>query len=354
MKYQKQLLNWLIDLGLILLVLFGTVNPGIAQSNIPAVLCIQPEQAELALNQTIDVAIQVKETIDLYGVDLLLTYDPQAVQVVDMDPVLEGFQVQLGTFLDPGFVIVNIADNGLGRLRFAMTQLNPSEPKSGSGTLMVVRFQGIAIKENTAISLVSAKLANPYGTYIEIESVENGRLSVVSEIQGPTNTPIPAQPAGTPLPAATHTIPAPGVATNPPGSGQPNPSPTNELLFIPPTTTLVLAQQATPTPEATQTATGLPSETSIATLTPTSILTEVPAPEDDSQPTDVVLSNKKQSVDAKEPAMNATSTPQRRIFSGGEAPQIVEKKDQSGSAIWLLTLLVFSVAGGWFYWKKKN
>ncbi len=333
-----------------LLILFGFFNPGLAQTSPQAILSVQPEQSELALAETIDIAVEVQQVSDLYGVDLLIEFDAQAMQVVDMDPELDGVQVQLGTFLDPGFVIVNIADNGLGRLRFAMTQLNPSQPKSGSGTLMVMRFEGKAIKADTPLILLSGKLASPNGTYIEVGSMEDGLISVVAEIQGPTNTPIPAQPAGTPLPTATQTSPPPGVPTNPPGSSQLQPSPTNELLFIQPTTTLVLAQRATATPSATHTTTASAAPTQTPLPTATVGLVESKLGEPDA--TEGILGVEPTEV------MALAATPessQRRIFSGGENLQVNTDNQEPGfNALWLVLLLVILGAAAWVYWKKAH
>lgn len=341
-----------------LLILFGFINPGLAQTSSQVILSVQPEQSELALAETIDIAIDVQQVTDLYGVDLLLEFDAQAMQVVDMDPDLDGVQVQLGTFLDPGFVIVNIADNGLGRLRFAMTQLNPSQPKSGSGTLMVVRFEGKAIKENTPVSLLSGKLASPNGTYIEVGSMEDGLISVVAEIQGPTNTPIPAQPAGTPLPTATQTSPPPGVPTNPPGSSQLLPSPTNELLFIQPTTTLVLAQRATATSAATLTATTAPTASVAPTQTPLPTATDGSVESKMGEPDATLAALGGAPGDEPTEVMALAATPessQRRIFSGGENLQVNPDNQEPGfNALWLVLLLVILGAAAWVYWKKAH
>ena len=55
-----------------------------------------------------------------------------------------GVQVAPGDFLSADFVVQNRADNQAGTIDFAVTQLNPSKTKSGSGTLFTVYFQGIA------------------------------------------------------------------------------------------------------------------------------------------------------------------------------------------------------------------
>src|SRR3990172_4702348 len=91
---------------------------------------------------TAAVAVEVRDIADLYGYDIALAFDPAAVEVVDADPAAEGVQAQLGGFLDLGFVLRNEADNAAGTVEVALTQLNPSAPKQGSGTLFVVTVRG--------------------------------------------------------------------------------------------------------------------------------------------------------------------------------------------------------------------
>ena len=74
--------------------------------------------------------------------ELHLRFDPAVVQVADADPGKDGIQVAVGDFLSADFVAQNQADNQAGSIDYAVTQVNPNEPRSGSGTLLVIRFQG--------------------------------------------------------------------------------------------------------------------------------------------------------------------------------------------------------------------
>lgn len=236
-----------------LLILFGFTQAGVAQNNPPVMVRILPEAAQVAVNETVDIAVEVRSVIELYGIDILVEFDPTAVEIIDMDPDLPGIQVMLGTFLDPGFVIVNLADNEMGRLRLAMTQLNPSQPKSGNGTLIVMRFKGITLKQDTDITILEAKLASPYGSLIEVDEMWAGVVSVVQSNPGPTNTPIDQQPPGTPMPTATNT-PIPSI------------TPTDTPTSIP-TSTPTHTQTPLPTNTPTPTQTLPPGVTN--TITPT-------------------------------------------------------------------------------------
>ena len=67
-------------------------------------------------------------------------------------------QAAPGTFLDSGFVVLNAADNVTGTVRFAMTQLNPSLPKSGTGTLIVIGLRGKQASGSTPLTLTIGPL----------------------------------------------------------------------------------------------------------------------------------------------------------------------------------------------------
>jgi hypothetical protein len=167
-----------------------------------AVLQFNPPTLRTTVGDTVDVAVEIVNVSDLYGFDIAVGYDPAVVRVVDLDPDLDGVQMALGLFLDPGFVIFNQADNELGQLRLVMTQLNPSLPKSGRGNLMIVRFEALQTGE-TELRFLTAQMAQPNGATFNPTAV-NGELILVSEtIPLPSLTPIPSQLAGTPLPTMT-------------------------------------------------------------------------------------------------------------------------------------------------------
>ena len=228
--------------GVIVLSLLAAPAAAAAQSVAPAGVRVAPQAVQVAVGQSVDVAVEVVGVSDLYAIDVLLSYDPQRVEVVDLDPELPGVQVQLGSLLEPGFVILNLVDNSLGRLRFVMTQLNPATPKSGTGSLVVVRLRGKSAGAPAAIEVLGAKLASPAGVEIPVNSVDNGQVEVVQTISGPTNTPIPAQPPGTPMPT-----PAPPT-TVPQGAAAPTfpPTPTRNFLSVQPTSDALLPASVPP------------------------------------------------------------------------------------------------------------
>ncbi len=232
-----------------------------AQTPTPAVVRVAPASVEVAAGQTVDVAVEVVDVQDLYGADVALAFDPAVVEVVDADPTLDGIQVGHGLFLDPGFVLYNLADNQAGTARMAITQMNPSLPKSGTGALIVVTLRGKQAGASTPLTLTRSQLARRDG--VEIPSAPaSGQLEVVPDTTpGPTNTPIPTQGAGTPLPTRTPRPTAeptavPPTATDLPPTDLPTGTPTPTATAAPPPPSAAATQPASPqpSPEATATA----------------------------------------------------------------------------------------------------
>lgn len=239
-------------------------SPVQAQSLPPVSLSIIPPQTQVAVGETIDVAVQIEAVENLYAFDLLLAFDPQSLEVLDMDPSLPDIQVSLGTFLEPGFVILNLTDNSLGRLRLAMTQLAPATPKSGSGTLLVLRFKSKQVGAPSPISILAATLASPQGEEIPVGAITSGQVEVVATLNAPTPSPIPSQAPGTPMPTPKPptSTPADSDQTIPAAE---DPTATRAFLEIPPTaedTPLPPSATHTPTPVPAS-STPLPEQTKV-------------------------------------------------------------------------------------------
>ncbi len=130
------------------------------------------EQFEVAPNELVQVPISVRDVQDLYGVDLLLSFDPELVQVEDADPSSSGIQARLGDFLDPGLLLFNKADNTAGTYHFVMSQYNPSEPKTGEGVILVITFRGVG-EGVSPLTVTGLKLASREGTEISSSPVDS-------------------------------------------------------------------------------------------------------------------------------------------------------------------------------------
>lgn len=316
--------NRLLSLLLALALAFVFNFPAQAQSPQPVEVRVAPAAIQVAVGQEVDVAVEVVNVQNLYGIDILLAFDPQTVEVVDMDPTLDDIQVSLGTLLEPGFVILNLVDNSLGRLRLVMTQLNPATPKSGTGTLVVVRLKGKQPGPPGAVQVLAAKLAGPQGENIPTGPLTPGQVQVVQTLSGPTQTPIPAQDPGTPMPTP---VPPTAVSNQPAQAA----TATAPLLNVLPTAipTLVLPTAA-PTQVAAAADTPPP-----ATLTPAVDSQVVPptSATQDSQPTP---------IPGADTAADSTSAP---------LPE-----EPAGSPAWLfglLALVILAGAGAYLLWRRR-
>ena len=211
--------------ALLLAMLFSMpVGYGMAQGT---TVTVDPSSGEVAVGATTAVNIRIGNVSDLYGFEVHLTFDPALLEVVDADPDKAGVQIQPGTFLSPDFVAQNVVDQAAGKVDFAVAQMAPSEPVSGSGVLVLVTFMGKA-GGTSDINLV-VLLSDRDGRAITA-STSGGRITVTGgPSPTPTNTPVPSPtptntpalsptPTNTPVPGSTLT-PTPSATSTPPAGG---------------------------------------------------------------------------------------------------------------------------------------
>jgi hypothetical protein len=114
----------------------------------------------------------------LYGAEVHLSFDPKAVQVVDAAPDTDGVQLEPGTLPSPDFVVQNQVNNDTGTIDYAVTQLPPSEPGTGSGVIARITFQAL----KPSVSVVRFEqflLADTIGGNIDALP-EDGQIQVQS------------------------------------------------------------------------------------------------------------------------------------------------------------------------------
>jgi len=228
-----------------------------------ALIHLAPDPALVGAGQTAAVEVRVDNVQDLYGLDIRLRFDPSVVEVVDADEATEGIQVRPGELLHPDLIVRNVADNTEGTIWFALTQLNPSEAVSGSGTAFVILVRGKRAGFGSPLSFTYQKMATRDGKVISA-SAQDGEVRVVEEAQAP---PTPTQ--APPPPSPTVVIPTETAAPPP---AVPPAAPTAMPTAVPTNTPVAPATQApvVPTPTAAPTQ-GPPVATStqMAILPPT-------------------------------------------------------------------------------------
>lgn len=184
------------------------------------------EPAVVAPGATVQVPVAVKDVEGLYAVDFSLEYDPTIVQLVDADAIQPGIQAGLGTFLDPGLLVFNTADNQKGEYRFVMSQYNPSLPKSGEGNIVVLTFKGISTGESnihfTGVELLSGEITAIQAKVLDSNiQVISGAATQAATIAVAQATGLIILPKDTPTPTVTAT-------TIPTRTPEPQPSPGGE------------------------------------------------------------------------------------------------------------------------------
>ena len=146
---------------------------------------------EIPLNACVEVPVEVRDVSDLYAVDLTIRFDPDILQVEDADPNRAGVQPGLATFLDAGMTLFNEVDNETGIVRFVMTQINPSEGKSGSGNLLVLYFMGKQVGASP-VTVEKVEASNRLGEAIPVSGVD-AEIMVREGAPEVVATPIPVQ-----------------------------------------------------------------------------------------------------------------------------------------------------------------
>ena len=228
---------------------------------------------ELPVGQTAPLVVHVSDIQGLYGFEIHLSFDPTVVEVIDADPNTSGVQIGPGDFLSPDFVVQDRADNQAGTVDFVVTQLNPTEAKSGSGTLLTLSLRGLAANRTSQVAVTKSKFANRNGEVIPV-TIVGGEVSVrgaVAPGSSPTLTPTPS-PTALSSSTATPTVRPTATPTRPAAEDRPPPTATR-------------AGMNTPLPVATRIATDTPARTATAAAagvppvaaTPTQVIVLPPA-----------------------------------------------------------------------------
>lgn len=252
-------LRWLLP-AVALVALLGPLSPlgggpAVAQG---ASVVLSPQEPSVGVGDVVHVDVLINDATDLYAASVHVTFDPQFVEVVDVDPSRAGVQILPGTFpgpsQGPGDIVTNAADNLAGTIDYTFTLSEPSAPVSGSGVLAVIRLRGVA-PGTALLELGGAFLWDIDGEPIAA-TTEGASLEVLGE---GTPTPSPTgQPAATATPTSTPA--GAGATSTPTSTAEPaatstptrtrTPTRTPTATSTPAAATSTAVSQATPTPRA--------------------------------------------------------------------------------------------------------
>ena len=341
---------------------FLSMQAGFAQSGTRAGVFGVPEIRPGVL---VEVPVEIRDVSDLYAFDIELSFDPDYLEFDDADPNKAGIQPGFGTFLDPGVTIVNIIDPDQGVIHVVVSQINPSQPKSGSGNLLVLYLTGLRTGQ-TSLDVTKVELSTRYGEAIAVSGVD-AEIKIVTGAPIITATPIPV----------INPIEITALPTLDPSKIPPTPTLMPSVTPMPTRTATSLATQtrtATATAQATQanTATNAPTATlgSTAVVAPTATLapgatlaptaTLVPTAAESEQPTLAAVVEVGETPTAEPTALeevgSATLTPAE---AGSNEGRVLAKDNSQGmgkALPWLIgggVLLIIS-AGIYFIIRKTR
>ena len=199
MRYHR-FLAWIMILVMSLGLQAGNFQNG------EALVSTDPVRLEIGAGQVRILHILLVNADAIYGIDLQATFDPAVVEVVDVNSKQAGIQMASGAFLKPDFVVYNTADNQAGRLRYVVTQLKPTSPANGKGTILSIQFRGKLAGHSTPLTITSAVVADRHGVKQSVTT--RGAELVIVRPKSPTPTPT-SLPAANLVPAApTWSVPS--------------------------------------------------------------------------------------------------------------------------------------------------
>lgn len=138
-------------------------------------LCVSPQKVEISeAGKEITVEINVENIINLYGVDVRISFDPSVVEVKDALENSPGTQIEQGeVFLNQNFFSLNTVDNDNGNIQFVQVGITGF---TGNGTVAKITF--VAKKKgSTVLDFTQVFLSDEEGQAI-IAPVKGGTLVV--------------------------------------------------------------------------------------------------------------------------------------------------------------------------------
>lgn len=149
---------------------------GYQVGQVPTIIQIKPATLHLTTCEPTGASrVEVSQVTDLETFELIITFDPAVVQVVDADPNTAGVQVRSAGETPFGFIVTNEVNNGTGRINFAAAMLDID----GSSGLIEIDWQWQTAGDTT-LTFERTDLADSSARAIEHVS-QPGRVELASE-----------------------------------------------------------------------------------------------------------------------------------------------------------------------------
>jgi len=188
----------------------------VVSSQISARVVVEPSTVSTRLGEPFNVTVSLSNVQNLYGLEVLLNWDPAVLRVTNVDTRLGVETFSDGVLHESSYSpSIFIAENNLtqtrGEYRLVATSMAPAPSFSGSGNIVKITFEPIILGDS-ALDLESQLFDYPPIDRDPRTSfpIEHETLDSFVTVKEPTPTPSPAL---TPTPTHTPT---------------PTPSPTSE------------------------------------------------------------------------------------------------------------------------------
>jgi len=165
-----------------------------------------PAASTMSPGGTLTLDVRVQGAVDLYGVDLCLSFDPTLLRVEDADPDDPGVQIADGGLFNAFYLFTrNLVVNETGSISYTAALMNPAPAVSEDGVVARITFRALG-GGSGGIVFTRALLANQQAQQIPA-TVSGATIS----IGGATLTPAPSStPTSAPTPTRTPTgVPSP-------------------------------------------------------------------------------------------------------------------------------------------------
>ena len=137
----RRLFSTSLALTLLLAAILLAVGTPPAQAD-NAVLRFEPDWSEIAVGEEREISLMLDNIEDLYGIELQMTFNATAVEVLDMIDDQAGVQVSPGDYPYPSILVKNEVRNSSGTIWYVAVMIAPREPLSGSGRVLTMRVKG--------------------------------------------------------------------------------------------------------------------------------------------------------------------------------------------------------------------
>lgn len=152
----RKILRWMTPVGIACLLLIGLMTSGLAGPARPGAdttLKIAPLTKKVRIGNATTTDVVVEDVANLFTFEVRLAFNPSKVEALKVEP---------GGFLSPDWQLQKTIDNENGQLVYAVSQLRPTEPVTGTGALATITWRGIATG-TSPITFTHQELYHPGG-----------------------------------------------------------------------------------------------------------------------------------------------------------------------------------------------